>query len=488
MKTIRIYAVLFFIASLITISCDKNDDVFMSDGGDNSETKGQKAQFKGSRTVILTPAGVEFDTQNFLAAIEQAKSFGPAAKIYLDEGIFYFDKIDVFDFYGTIMGAGREKTIIKSLPGGINLPVYEPTNEIWPYFISFFGGNLIMKDLSFFIEEEKPIKPYEHWSKEGDLTIMGSIIWVTGNDPDNFTATSRFTNVGFTGKMVNLYNYAPYNTDNCIIFGGSHQGRPLKGNHTIQNCYFNTTEAAMLSMGGYNSTIIFGGSPKHGNTLNDVNAGVFIMDGDKMNFILSHNKMYDVRSYAGIYISQRPSNYFSTFIKAGKSSFIIQNNEIHVIGMPYGDGVSMLDFAGLEDPTKKSSYLVSHNHFSLTGGSQCAVFSYGSYNANIIRNSIIGKSEHAIGLWRRTSNWNLVMNEFEDYESTWYDVVLGPLTHDNKVIGDTQTSILDMSGNNQVINPVTKMQSLNAPVIITKPILLKYAKDLPQDELDNAKR
>jgi len=478
MKTIRIYVAWIFIASLLTVSCDKDDDLFRSDTMRDIESMNQKTDFNGSRTVLLTPEGAEFDTQNFMAAIEQSKSFGHGAEIILGEGIFYLDKIDIYEFNGIIRGAGREKTIIKPIPGGINLPVYEPTNDVKPYFICFYGGNLTMKDLGFIIDEDKPVKPYEHWSGEGYLTIMGTIIWVNGNDQDNFEATSRFENVGFTGKMVNLYQYSPYNVDNCIIFGGSFQGRPLKGNHIIRNCHFNIVEAAALSMGGRNSTFIFGGSPRHGNTLNDVNGGVFIMDADKMNFILSHNKMNDVRSYAGIWISQNPSNYFSPYIAAGKSKFLIQNNDIRVIGLPYGDGVLMNDWAGVNDPLKKSSYQILHNQFTLTGGEQTAVFSYRSFEAKVIGNEIEGTSGHGFGLWGQTVDWHVVMNKFNNYECTWYDIVMGSLTHDNKIIADAQTSVLDMSGNNEVINPgIPKANRLvlkNEP----KPVLHKYNKIL----------
>lgn len=482
MKTIRFYAALIFIASLLAVSCDREDDLFMTDERGTPEALRQKTELTESRTVFLTPSGAEFDTQNFLAAIEQSKGFGPRVEINLSEGIFYFDKIDIYDFNGTIKGAGREKTIIKSLPGGINLPVYEPTKEVKPYFISFYGGNLIMKDLSFVIDEDQPVKPYEHWSGEGYLTIMGTIIWINGHDPDHFNATSCFTNVGFTGKMVNLYNYSPYNTDCCIFYGGSFDGRPLKGDHIIQNCDFNITESAILSMGGINSTVIFGGSPARGNTLKDVNGGVFIMDGDNMTYILSHNKITDTRSYAGIWISQNPSNYFSPYIKPGKSRFYIQSNEIRIIGSPYGDGVSMQDLAGLADPAKKSSYLVSNNHFTLTGESQSAVFSYGSFNANVTKNKIEGISEHAIGLWGQTSDWKVVMNKFNNYECTWYDIVLGPLTHDNMVVGNNQTTILDISENNEILNPGSNMQIHRKSMSQPRPMSLKYKKNIQLEE------
>ena len=69
-----------------------------------------------------------------------AKAAGPGSVVQLLEGEYHLGLLEVYDFYGSLRGAGKDKTIITAI-GGIDI------DEIWArhltvVLVKFVGGDV----------------------------------------------------------------------------------------------------------------------------------------------------------------------------------------------------------------------------------------------------------------------------------------------------------------------------------------------------------
>lgn len=446
----KIYALLILAGILTLGSCEKQEALV----SDDTSVSLKSASVK---TILVEPAGPANDTQNLLQAFETAKEMGPGAVVLLAEGEFFFDNIEVTDFRGVFKGSGKNKTVVHSLPGG-------NTNNYSNFFITFLGGDITVSDMSFDIIEESPI----YTSETDEATFLGSIIRIAGSSIENYTANSEFQNLGFKGLYVGESDFTPYNINNCITLGGGNGGKdiyPLGGQHIIQNCEFNTIDAAVVAIGLSHGNLTVGGSPNHANIITNANFGILFIAGEHANVKCSYNKMAEIYAYGGFYIVQDnvPPEYDGG-LHPDACNFQIQNNEIELVGEPsaynsaWPDGIFMIDFIGQGNPAKKSNWLVQKNLFKLSGGYQSAFNSICTYNVNAIQNIIIGQSDFAFGLmWGDDSGWDMKFNDFTNYESGWVDIILGDWTSNNKVVCETaNTSVADYGTNNVIKGPAER--------------------------------
>ncbi len=458
MKRIGIYAALIILASLTMVSCDKDQEIFSSEEMEN--LKSGRHNGIHARTIFLSPEGPDCDTDNLMAAIKQAQEMGPGAIIFLRQGVYYFDRIELYNFRGTIRGEGIGKTIIKPHPDGINMPVYEPPLDVQPFFFNFYGGDFTVDNLEFLIDKEDPVKTYEY--SNGDIVnVMGAVIWISGLDEENNTANSRFSNLCLKGKMIYVTDRFPSNMDNGIYFGFSHNGFPIEGRHIIQNCHIESAETAVIAFGAINSNFTFGGSPSHGNTISEVYNGFFLLNNNNSSFMISHNKIQKVLKYAGIGVLQLSEAVYSPFVHAGQCNFNFQNNEIQVEENEYADGFNLSDFAGTVNDQERSKFTILKNHITLTGYAQAALNPYYAYNGNFTQNTICGQSYWGIVMEGGTSDWKIINNNFDNFTTDWVDIALGPNTHDNKLVNNGDISVYDGGQNNTILGPHVKSNEIN---------------------------
>ena len=260
-----------------------------------------------------------------------------------------------------------------------------------------------------------------------------------------------------------MIDFLPYNIDNCILIGGGFEIYNFEGHHKIENCYFESVETAINSIGSANGTITIGGSPKKGNTVVNSNLGVLLFDSKNVHVKVSYNQMKDMQTYGGMWLEQGVVPPVYSMLDPGKSTFHVSNNSIHLAGNPgpgggyWPDGIYIVDLIGKENTQEKSIFHIHKNHFSLTGGHQTAINSYSTYGTFVNQNVIMGNSNFAIGLWGNDSNWKMIFNDFKNYEHGWTDIAFGQNTHDNKVICETEhTSVADLSGENIVKGPAKR--------------------------------
>ncbi len=459
-KTMYLTFILF--AGIIGFqSCEKNESLHRV----NPEIS-EELNLKKGHVLLVEPMGPAYDTENLLDAFAQAKETGPGAVVELAAGEFYIDYMVIESFYGTFKGAGIGKTIVHTVPEGITLPVTSPYSEIKPFLIEFVGGDIEVSHMSFDIDVEEPVKPFD-WYTGGSGTFLGAVLRISGKTPDKNAANSRFHHLSFKGLYVDLIDFLPYNIDNCILIGGGFGIYSFEGHHKIENCYFESVETAINSIGPANGTITIGGSPKKGNVVENSNLGILLFDSKNIDVIISHNEMNNMQSYGGMWLRQGVVPPVFSNLEPGKSNYHVNNNTIHLAGNPgpgggyWPDGISIVDLIGRENTQQQSNFHIHKNHITLTGGYQTAINSQSTYGTKINQNVITGNSTFAIGLWGNDSGWKMIFNDFSNYEHVWTDIALGENTHDNKVICETEhTSVADLSGENTVKGPAKRGKNM----------------------------
>jgi len=439
----KIYALLMMAGFLILGSCEQQETFVSGD-----EMNMLKSGNQGAKTILVEPAGSENDTQNLLQAFATAKEMGPGSVVLLAEGEFYFDNIGVTDFRGVFMGSGKDKTIVHSLPGG-------NTEQGGIMLFNFLGGDITVSDMSFDIIKESPIYTLE----TDEATYLPSIIGIAGSSVENYTANSKFQNLGFKGMYVGKSDFTPYNINNCITIGGGWVDNliyPLGGQHIIQNCEFSTIDAAVVAIGLSHGNLTVGGSPNHANLITNANTGILFIAGEHANVKYSYNKMVEINAGGFNIIQDNVPPEYDGGLYPAACNFQIQNNEIELVGDPC-DGIFMIDFIGLGDPAEQSSWLIQKNLFKLSGGAQTAINSIFTYNVNAIQNIVSGQSVFAFGLWGNDSGWDMKFNDFTNYESGWVDIAMGDGTSGNKVVCETaNTSVADYGTDNVIKGPAER--------------------------------
>jgi hypothetical protein len=457
MKKLSYFIFILLAGSMAFNSCKKNKSQHQV----NPEIS-EGLNLKKGKVILVEPMGPAYDTENLLDAFAKAKEMGPGATVELASGEFYLDYMVIESFYGTFKGAGIDKTIVHTVPEGITLPVTSPVFDTKPYLLSFAGGDVEICHLTFDIINEKPVEPFKLLHDE-EVTFLATVLRIAKESETINKANSYIHHVSFKGKYVDFYDFTPYNVDNCILYNGDMPVKEFEGNHTVENCYFETCETAINAIGSANGNIRIGGSPAKTNVITNSNLGVLIMDSKNLNLHISHNEMKDMQSAGGIYLMQGVGSPVWTDLNPAASNYHVKNNIIHLVGDPgpeggyWPDGIYMVDLPCRENYADRTNFHIHKNTFTLTGGIQNAINSYSTFDVKVIKNVIKGDSRFAIGLWGNDSDWKMIFNDFKNYEHEWTDIALGQNTHDNKVICETEhTSVADLSGENIVKGPAKR--------------------------------
>lgn len=420
--------------------------------------------------IVVEPEGPENDTENLRNAFQEAAERPGRVLIQLTQGTYYLDYMVIQDFEGWFRGAGKDKTVIHPVPGGIDIPVTTPFLETEPFFINFRGGDIQISDMSFDINLDEPVEPYDWWSGD-QVTFMTAVIRISGSTPENYTANSLIRNISVKGRRVDLHDFTPYNVDNAIVIGGGYGTLPLGGNHLVQNCDFLSAETGINSLGASYSKLVFGGSPALGNSMKNLNTGIFILGSEASDFQISFNRMEDMHAYGGIEIVQESTTPPFAYLNPGGSKFMIHKNSIELAPDPYSNAIALWDYLEQSDPDKKSDFKVIGNTASLCMPWQGFLASYAPNDVMAVRNKISGEAMTGIWVYGPSHGFQLVNNDFTNFNSIDADIFLSVYSHDNMVMAGHQTTVLDqgtnntMRGNVELVSPALKSAGLDSPKV-----------------------
>lgn len=167
-------------------SCSK-DNMFENKSG-NEELTG-KASFSSQLVIKVYPG--EDDTKSLLDAFASAKAAGRGSIIKLMPGEFKFGgMIEVREFYGTLMGSGREKTIITYLRD-IDYHTATSLNKL-PAIITFIGGNVTVSDLTM-------KHNLSYWMRVQEFSMLLFSGYSADFQPEERKITANIRNAGFIG-------------------------------------------------------------------------------------------------------------------------------------------------------------------------------------------------------------------------------------------------------------------------------------------------
>ncbi|MRS02307.1 hypothetical protein EG832_03610 [bacterium] len=121
--------------------CNKNDWP-----GDEPITGDLKS---GAVEVIAIPVGQPSggdDTEAFKAAFAAAQLAGPGAMVLMEAGEYHLGFLEVYDFFGSFIGAGKDKTIITVMTHMDGQAVLD--RNLLPDLIKFVGGGVVMRNFT----------------------------------------------------------------------------------------------------------------------------------------------------------------------------------------------------------------------------------------------------------------------------------------------------------------------------------------------------
>lgn len=185
MKTLKILMFLIGLAGMM-FSCSKSDPAGFYLPDFSGKNAGALSLTDGA-VFIVEPDGSD-DTPTILQAIMDAKAAGPGSVVQLLEGEYHLGLLEVYDFYGSLRGAGKNKTIITAI-GGIDV------DEIW--------ARHLMVDLVKFVGGDVNLSHFTMQTPPGALSIggpgMGHIYSLL-----NFSSFNAFYEPGNENRSINV--------------------------------------------------------------------------------------------------------------------------------------------------------------------------------------------------------------------------------------------------------------------------------------------
>jgi hypothetical protein len=461
MKTI--FKISFMAACIQLLSaCDKSD--LITDNLSGNDLK--KASSHCPEIVVVPEDG--HDTQNLLAAFEEAKSLGLGTTIRLTEGTYTIGMIEVHDFDGVLTGAGQGKTIIRNLS---NLPC----EELWqvnqcPSMLTFVGGNMVISQMSFHLNDGEPCARGELQDAiYGDLC---SIVILADYTP---LYVSKNRHINGTIDHVDFIpgddgGYGVYGTQGNVamqLFCGANlwwaaEFMPQStGNISITNCTFG---------GGVTGPDFFGFDNKSA-----IKVDKSIMEGSIYQIFIGGNtgtktSITNNRFSDGIlmdlYVEGGDLGYYPDLIPAVETNYVISGNRFD--SSPGGWSIYMTDSYRLRDPEKVAPqvYEIRSNVFNTSEGGTAIQGLY-TKNNRIWNNQFLGTGY--LGVWLDgdeasgtfSEGNQLTGNNFLGVTYSDAAIYLGPVTRHNKVVGVSRDKVVDEGIDNLIIG--TKANKLGVP-------------------------
>jgi hypothetical protein len=460
MKTI--FKFLFLAACIPLLSACGKSDLITNDLSGNDL---KKASSHCVEIVVVPEDG--HDTQNLMAAFEEAKSLGPGTTIRLTEGTYTIGMIEVHDFDGVLTGAGQGKTIITNLP---DLPCeeYWEANQL-PALLTFLGGNTIISSLTFQISDGEPCaRGTLQDQMYGDL---GSIL-VMADYSDLFVPENRFFK-GVLDKVDfiagNDGGYGTFGTQGNVAMH-VYIGTPIwfpgdyfplsSGEITMKKCMFKDGLTGPDIWGLDEKSII----RLEGNILKGGLYNIFIGGCAGVSGWITGNHFYDGMVF-DLNIDAGDAGYYPDLLPAFETNYYISGNIFESLS-----GVMSLyltDNYRLKDPDNVAPqrYDVKGNVFNTSEGGM-PVTMVNTVNAKIWNNQFSGTGtvgvmltgDEATGTFAESNQ--LTGNNFLGATYAEATVYLGPVTRNNKVVGVGSDKVVDEGTGNLIIGTKANKQGI----------------------------
>ncbi len=459
MKLLSIMGILFALTA-----CTK-DGFIPGDSGTkfNRELNAGGYGHCGEVIQVAEPNG-EDDTQSFIDAFEEAVAAGPGSLVQLAEGTYIIGFVEVRDFVGCFVGAGKGKSVITSKPD-------LPCDPIWgrnlqPALIRFTGGDITIRDMTYQIEDGSPCE------SGGDLTCILSLSDFSGEYiPEKRQINCDIKDVEFIGGLDEGTGIAgsPCNVIMAVYCGSDVVSPgdyfPLStGNVSVTDCYFENCICGpdawafdKNSVVKFENNVIEGGLQQifvagcmgtkvsvKGNNLSNGTFTCIYLDGfdfwyypgllpeESTRYVVTGNTINCASGAVALYI--RDLFRLADPLTVPPQLFDIRNN---VFVTEEGTIPDPLYFeirqsaVGIEALNVKDA-LITNNLFKGTGTAGIFIDGYEDSNS------------YAEGI-------KLLSNDFRNADYSDETVYLGPYSKDCNVVGVSEDDVVDDGVNNLVI-------------------------------------
>jgi len=436
----------------------------------------------------------EADWANIMQAFEDSKAAGAGSTVELAAGTFYIPRpLQIANFSGTLLGAGKGKTILRNAPG-IEFGLLEPPLERMPAFMAFWldgmdpGSETFwpadrVQDLTlsgFTILIDGPAQRwYSHclpghpgWQFINSIDVRGRWtglqhgIWEMHPDDimERALANTRFEHLEFIGENGYALNGTQVWGEGVTFPCGDGSAftwaytKWISGTQVVEDSSYDSMQGEAIAF--YNlvdSTVLLGGGPNKGTTVR--NSGAPLLMWDLSNTSV-HASYIDSADSLGVYLLNGIDTvaYGMPEIRLpAPSEYVFTHNRIRQGTGSWYASFELWNYAGevgwaLGNVVISNNKIHSEDHNFPFG----PIFSYFVDGAVITNNKITGRGDTAVAIEPFGTigrDWVLVGNNVENYESTPYpeQILLGPGTSNCTVVGGhNAANVFDMGTDNYV--------------------------------------
>jgi hypothetical protein len=428
--------------ALLVVSCQKESNLYSPTSADPGNLLGPG---KGGPVTYVYPSGVD-DAAQIQSALDGCE---PGGTVMLAEGTFHLGSaVQVDDFHGALRGAGKENTVVTTVPGAkispIFLHIWETMGSVLFYFHG--DGDVTVSDLSIIVTDPAPSEN----NYTGDALLCMLLI-------DGLEVNSNIERVRFRGASGSWYGFnVGWGT---IIAGYSvpPHSHNMSGSHRMEHCDYETIYSAVNPMYHEDATLVI-----KNNMFVDVAAGISLADLSNCDTKISRNEFIDP-VYGAIGVGQGWN--FGSGLEVFPSRFLIDHNIISNDGAVNSGavGIQLVDYWFQFYSRITAMVAITNNRISLDtqwGG----IYDISAQDVVVTNNIFQGTMMSAMFpgmLGSGTGNWTILGNNVQNYRPYFegFDVAiwLGPLTSECTVVGGSnKTNVFD-EGTDNILVGVTKV-------------------------------
>lgn len=420
-----------------------------------------------NNVITVAPTGAD-DTANLQAALDAAVAAGPGSTVRLAPGTFFVSRVvEVAGFQGSLVGSGRDATVVTALP---DLPCAEQAErDSWPSLFKFREGDMHLADLSFEITETEPCDEWVHGLQGFPRHDLGAIVHIAGRPIDGTFdcanpavdfANSTTENVGFRGPGDgSVHDALGIGGENVLSEQLSEQcplrAKPLSGSHTVAGSSFEKVLVGVDVSSLIDSTVLIGGEPAKKNTFDDTGvAYATLLSTSNSTVEFSHNDVRRVHNFGAVVLQGTEAEF--GYPLPSPSRYVVRHNSIHAIDI--ADGVAAEDLGLLLAGVKTADVAVTNNTIVLDDTLFGGITSFLGVRGMVVANNVItgrglaGIYVGALGPPFESMGWTVVGNNVQNVEAVVAPIWLGPASSEITVVGgSTRTNVFDQGTDNMVV-------------------------------------
>jgi len=456
MKIWRVFFLGLLYASLMA-GCSKDD--WQNKEQSNLDLKADPVE--GLVIPVGQPSGGD-DTEAFKAAFAAAKLAGPGTVVLMEEGEYHLGFLEIYDFYGSFVGVGKDKTIITVMNHMDGQAVLD--RNLMPDLVKFVGGDVFSSNFTL----QTPAGTLTDTGlPAGNIKSLvaltaGNAVYELNNEDRSIKAV--IDQVRFKGHE--LEGGPGYNKGHNCNMGlragfdcrtGSNVPR-AKIDVKVINSDFETFIYALTLEGTKNGRLMVG-DKNNGNTFSDNDQAGGMWESRHMEIRIEGNTLNIPAFSYGMDLDDYPwYDILKDEQESEQTIYLVQNNVFNLVHSEYALYLNNIRhrWYPAEVPV---IFQVKNNQFNMTDGYEWALLSYYTTGVVIRNNQFRGHGDLAMFLVNYSENGLVLGNNFSTAELNTGAVYLTKSTKNWTIVGGNLGEKVFNAGTNNVITGFNVSQS-----------------------------